>query len=884
MKLKGSIKRKLSIAIVVVMMVSFMFAKTVSAKTFLQAAGGKLMKPVLNFAMFIGDAIENAMHTNLYSVDDEDAIINRSLMSIEDIKTGAKFALRLGTGGGIVASKADNDTDWNLTFVGTVINKLGDKLIDEIVQEWYDNVVNHGIDAAMKDLEERLEKENIVDVIELDTLNVNLDLNPIDDSMDVPTGVIYSPYEIFSDDVPLLDINFFNPHKYEKDESSASILQSVVQKWYITLRNIAVVALLSILLYLGIRIVISSSSAEKATYKQTLLDWLIALILVFSMHYIMSFMVTMTESITEILSNGANSIFKIPVVATSSLTGRETTSFTVITNLTGYVRMMAGFYNSSESTLKAVEFVIIYLVIIAYTVMFTIIYFKRVIYMAFLTIIAPLTAITYPVRKKNSTGGNAFGMWLREYAVNLLLQPIHLLLYSVIIGSTMQLAAEHPIYAIVALACLIPAQKLFFEIFGIRTPQYADTERTMRSERRAGRFVSRTAGNVLREAAKGIRMVGGLIGGAPGGGIPGVGKGKSISQLEASDGSSEDIENGDGIQKTRLSSDIDRSKIKTNTGIRNTDNTTGKYETNLGNSDANENSSNNLKQNTINEPSTNDKNVTLDANENSSNNSKQNTINEPSTNDKNVTLGVNENSSNNSKQNIINEPDSSDKNATLSSDNIQNVINKNIISKNLKQVQVNSKNADIKNEFSDFDQSKVELGNTNAQMNFEQVMQEIYPEYKKNGIHNIKEFKAAYSLEQGGASRQEVIATYKIAQEMGDIRKNPGAEEQWKAKLTDKISKANEIQQLIENRKNEINEKYRALEEKAEEKYKVKKRKNSNQEYKEFAKKKNEMLEKIKNDKNKEMEQVKQIPVHYARRIITQVEKYYDKLDKNEEV
>lgn len=66
MKLKESIKRKLSIAIVVVMMVSFMFAKTVSAKTFLQAAGGKLMEPVLNFAMFIGDAIENALDGSLY--------------------------------------------------------------------------------------------------------------------------------------------------------------------------------------------------------------------------------------------------------------------------------------------------------------------------------------------------------------------------------------------------------------------------------------------------------------------------------------------------------------------------------------------------------------------------------------------------------------------------------------------------------------------------------------------------------------------------------------------------------------------------------------------------------------------------------------------------
>ena len=67
MKLKGSIKRKLSIAIVVVMMVSFMFAKTVSAKTFLETAGGKLMKPVLSFAMFIADVIENVLDDNLYA-------------------------------------------------------------------------------------------------------------------------------------------------------------------------------------------------------------------------------------------------------------------------------------------------------------------------------------------------------------------------------------------------------------------------------------------------------------------------------------------------------------------------------------------------------------------------------------------------------------------------------------------------------------------------------------------------------------------------------------------------------------------------------------------------------------------------------------------------
>ena len=40
-----------------------------------------------------------------------------------------------------------------------------------------------------------------------------------------------------------------------------------------------------------------------------------------------------------------------------------------------------------------------------------------------------------------------------------------------------------------------------------------------------------------------------------------------------------------------------------------------------------------------------------------------------------------------------------------------------------------------------------------------------------------------------------------------------------------------------------------------------------------------EMLARIKNDKNNELEQIEQIPIRYADQIISQVEKYYDKLD-----
>ena len=156
---------------------------------------------------------------------------------------------------------------------------------------------------------------------------------------------------------------------------------------------------------------ISSSAEDKAAYKKMLLDWLVALCLVFCMHYIMTLSVTLVEKISEIMGKGVNTYLKIPINVDSALTGRETDNFTVTTNLTGYIRLVAGICNSAEATSKAVEYVILYLLIVAYTVMFTIIYLKRVIYMAFLTVIAPITAITYPLRRQKANGGQAFSIW-----------------------------------------------------------------------------------------------------------------------------------------------------------------------------------------------------------------------------------------------------------------------------------------------------------------------------------------------------------------------------------------------------------------------------------------------------------------------------------------
>lgn len=57
-------------------------------------------------------------------------------------------------------------------------------------------------------------------------------------------------------------------------------------------------------------------------------------------------------------------------------------------------------------------------------------------------------------------------MWLREYIFNALLQPIHCIIYVVIFGSVMELVEEYPLYGLIALGFMVPAEKFIRKMFG----------------------------------------------------------------------------------------------------------------------------------------------------------------------------------------------------------------------------------------------------------------------------------------------------------------------------------------------------------------------------------------------------------------------------------
>ena len=460
--------------LLILIIVSFCFTGEVNAKD--DTVGGKLLKPISDFIVFVGDSFMNIIHGVIYKQWDTTITTNLLANAIEHA---------IAIAAGIVAAVAV--AALVVVTAGAVLAAIPAAMATASIGA----VITITVTAATG--------AGIITGVAL----FNSDLLP--DVLELPVYQI-SPEEIFSNKILLLDVNFFNPKEDKvltgkngqeiKDddgnpiyqESTARQLREVISNWYTVLRDIAVVALLSILVYIGIHIVISSTANDKAKYKQLLVDWIVALCLLFVMQYIMSFANLFVEKITDLLDSSIDSNAYVALLPDKDnkiynrlkkLGGYDVSSLqseydgvhyiSWQTNLVGIARLNAQ-YAMKESPSYA-GYGIIFFVLVLYTIYFLFTYLKRVLYMAFLTIIAPLVAMTYPIDKINDGKAQAFNMWLKEYIFNLLIQPMHLILYTVLVTSAFKLASENIIYSLVAIGFMVPAEKLLRKFFGFEKAQ-----------------------------------------------------------------------------------------------------------------------------------------------------------------------------------------------------------------------------------------------------------------------------------------------------------------------------------------------------------------------------------------------------------------------------
>lgn len=272
---------------------------------------------------------------------------------------------------------------------------------------------------------------------------------------------VITPADILFNKLAITDINFFDISTFgtgsEKksltDNNPIKVLKQNIANWYMTLRTTALIILSAILIYIGIRMVLSTSAENKSNYKKMFMNWVVSLAMVFLLHYLIILVINVNNALVEIIS--------------SSLQNKNGSDW--------YGKFMIQLATNGVVTASAVygwSCSIIYLCIVALTFVFLIMYIKRMIVIAFLILISPLITITYSIDKVGDGQAQAFSNWIKEFMQNVLIQPFHCLIYVAFVSVTMNLlnnttSLAAAVLTVITMLFILQSESIIKKIFNI---------------------------------------------------------------------------------------------------------------------------------------------------------------------------------------------------------------------------------------------------------------------------------------------------------------------------------------------------------------------------------------------------------------------------------
>ena len=280
-------------------------------------------------------------------------------------------------------------------------------------------------------------------------------------AMDVYVSKRINIEDIVYDNVPMLDIDVFdvNFSKYTEsglitidNDSILLVLRHAIISWYYSIRNLAAIVLLLLLVYLGIRLAIATTAERKANYKKLLVAWATSFIILFTLHY---FMIIVIEINTILVDK-----FKeVNISYTSEVSGGNTSLYDTVRTRAYSLKLSEGFPAT-----------ILYMILVYYLCRFLFVYVKRFFTICILTLLGPFMAIKYAFESINKGGNNTGSIiaWMYDYALNVLLQAIHAILYTIFMGMAFDFAISSVsgfIFALFIINFMLKAEDLFRRIF-----------------------------------------------------------------------------------------------------------------------------------------------------------------------------------------------------------------------------------------------------------------------------------------------------------------------------------------------------------------------------------------------------------------------------------
>ena len=290
-------------------------------------------------------------------------------------------------------------------------------------------------------------------------------------------GNIVTIDDLVFDKYPGTNINFFDS---SQQGSFSGSMKENISLWYGKFRRIAITWYAIMVLYVGIRIMLSVGGREQEKYKETMMSWIQGLALLFLFPYGLKMAITVNSAFVQMIeqeTKGKLGIVSVPLTGDfegvknpkdgedNEKLAAKLSSNPLRSSSNNYMAVQA---NRAEQNSESVADAIVLLIMIFQFLLLLIAYYKRLFMTGFLITIFPIVMIMYPIDKMNDGKAQSFSVWSKELFTGIFTQTFHAIAYVFVIGvATAGSSSNDWLLSIIGITFLFKAEDIIKSLLGV---------------------------------------------------------------------------------------------------------------------------------------------------------------------------------------------------------------------------------------------------------------------------------------------------------------------------------------------------------------------------------------------------------------------------------
>lgn len=246
-------------------------------------------------------------------------------------------------------------------------------------------------------------------------------------------------------------------------------LKTPINKCYSVFTQIAIIGYMIVLVYIGIQLLLNSTSADKkASAKNALIYWVTGIVILFFYPYAMKYIILAEDAFVRDIGNKCNSPTSKPIFQDGANYEMIADMDTAIEYKPEDKDYMSRIGYEAQETLS-LTLALAYLILTWQLIMLVVYYYKRAFTVAFLIMVFPLVALTYIFDKLNDGKSQALSAWTREFVIDVVIQIFHAIVYVFVantIYATINSGHMDTILIMIAATFMFEGENIMKQIFG----------------------------------------------------------------------------------------------------------------------------------------------------------------------------------------------------------------------------------------------------------------------------------------------------------------------------------------------------------------------------------------------------------------------------------